>query len=467
MSARGRDVRRAVQARSEARATESPRTPGLLPSSKTRRKTTGSPELGSSPRGIRTASVEIYKAIGVSQEEIERAIRKDPRARSSVMRVSALMFQISDVKVPDPYAGQKKMSSRPEAADPGHADGNRKAITKFSDASRRALVHRFLRTDFEPMLAQGSLLAMVTLTYPGEWESVAFSSTIVKKHLSAWRLRFGRAFGYSPAAVWKMEYQRRGAPHFHILMAIPESRSKKGIPFPEWLSKSWANVVNHPDAEQKQLHTLAGTAIDTYSDKWTSFDRRKAAWYFAKHGAFKGSKEYQHIVPEIVMQNGGPGRFWGFWGLHEHTIQVPIAREHQIDVDRIIRRYHRAQGRTYRPTYGNRSSLWIDSAPELAARIARSLERGPRHVIRASLVSSQARQRYWIRSVSLIRQALQAWPKPKSDKRREFEFLDAYCQQEFGQHLIEHPLWLARSGLVSHPIYRELIEIELRGNRSL
>ncbi|GLD45296.1 hypothetical protein Mkiyose1665_57960 [Mycobacterium kiyosense] len=71
----------------------------------------------------------------------------------------------------------------------------------------------FAELDYTPLVESGRVPAMVTLTYPGEWESVAPDGASVKRHMVLWRKRFQREWGEPARYLWKLEFQRRGAPH--------------------------------------------------------------------------------------------------------------------------------------------------------------------------------------------------------------------------------------------------------------
>ena len=118
----------------------------------------------------------------------------------------------------------------------------------------------FAELDYSPLVESGRVPAMVTLTYPGDWEGVAPDGASVKRHMVLWRKRFQREYGEPARYIWKLEFQRRGAPHIHLWMAPPMSPGRSGRGFAQWLSEAWAQVVDHPDAEQKSRHLLAGTA---------------------------------------------------------------------------------------------------------------------------------------------------------------------------------------------------------------
>ncbi len=104
-------------------------------------------------------------------------------------------------------------------------------------------------------------------------------------------------------------------PHIHLWLTPPTSPGRSGRGgFAQWLSETWAQIVDHPDAEQKARHRLAGTAIDVRNGLKACDPPKRLAIYFTKHSSpnLHGDKEYQHIVPELWRQPGrGPGRFWG------------------------------------------------------------------------------------------------------------------------------------------------------------
>jgi hypothetical protein len=154
------------------------------------------------------------------------------------------------------------------------------------------------------------LAVFVTLTYPGEYPG---DGRLVKGHLRAFRERWERHYG-SVEGVWKMEFQRRGAPHFHLAMLIPdkvtlgiseagrlEDRSTRALELEvrAWVANAWFGVVASGD----DRHLLAGTQVDELADE-------PAAYFAGYAGSTRGSKEYQHQVPEGYAECG---RFWGVW----------------------------------------------------------------------------------------------------------------------------------------------------------
>ena len=246
-------------------------------------------------------------------------------------------------------------------------------ITEWSRKSRSAMCRTFAELDYSPLVESGRIPAMVTLTYPGDWEVVASDGASVKRHMVLWRKRFQREYGEPARYIWKLEFQRRGAPHIHLWMAPPMSPGRSGRGFAHWLSDAWAQIVDHPDPEQRARHRLAGTAVDVRNGL-KACDPKRLAIYFTKHSSpnLLGDKEYQHIVPELWRQPGrGPGRFWGVYGLKKAIAIVEVAQDAYLAARRIVRRWSRSQA-----VYGDSSSRFPTSVlPRTATRLVPRVDR--------------------------------------------------------------------------------------------
>ncbi|MFJ3561751.1 hypothetical protein ACIPRM_39095 [Streptomyces anulatus] len=254
--------------------------------------------------------------------------------------------------------------------DPAEDEPTR-VISEWSAKSRSRMTRTLAELDFGPLLRLGLRLPMTTLTYPGDWLLVAPTGKAVKVHMKAWRKRFERAWGFPPLGIWKLEFQRRGAPHIHFWGPEPEGTAGElrrltqrryrpavgdGLTYRQWLSVVWTDIVfaeveADPDAdpdhvaEQKRRHLLAGTGVD-FREGERMRDPRRLAVYFTKHGSY-GAKEYQNQVPKQWAEPGkGPGRFWGYWGLESAAVAVEIDPAAAVWAARLLRRYAAAQGRT-------------------------------------------------------------------------------------------------------------------------
>jgi hypothetical protein len=219
-------------------------------------------------------------------------------------------------------------------------------ITEWSRKSRARMFRAFSELDYGPLLERSGISAMVTLTLPGDWLAVAPDGQSFKKLVKKFRKRWERAWDEPMLALWKLEFQARGAPHLHFYTMVPDGRSAAGQQFREWLSTTWAAVVDHPDPEEYRRHQLAGTGVD-YAAGLRSSDPRRIAVYFSKHSTF-AAKEYQNIVPEEWQAPGkGPGRFWGVWGLKRCAQAVEVDPRAATMAARVMRRWARSQGVMY------------------------------------------------------------------------------------------------------------------------
>jgi hypothetical protein len=226
---------------------------------------------------------------------------------------------------------------------------------------------------------------MLTLTYPGDWLTVAPNGQAVKHHFAALAKRYERAWGEPLVCIWKLEFQHRGAPHLHLsttppmgftTIADPDTGVLRSADFRTWLSITWADIVAHPDPEQRRRHRAAGTGVD-YAEGIKLTDPRRMAVYFAKYGA-GARKDYQHRVPpewvsvalvcdgcgaeydadldecpecgcldaELVETGTGPGRFWGYRGLTPVLAVRQVTSDIGIAAGRVLRRWYRAKGLT-------------------------------------------------------------------------------------------------------------------------
>ncbi|MBC9928392.1 hypothetical protein [Leucobacter sp. cx-169] len=193
----------------------------------------------------------------------------------------------------------------------------RAEIVAFTRQARSRMVRTLCTLDFAPLFLEGHQPAMVTLTLPGAWEVIAPDARTFKTVIKRFKDRFEYSWGRSIVGVWKMEFQRRGAPHLHILMTPPAGRARgTGETFKEWLGLAWAGACKTAELLgpiEAEKHVNAGTGID-YDRHGQWADAKRIAIYYAKHGLFE-AKEYQNQAPALWVEQGSVGRFWGYWGL--------------------------------------------------------------------------------------------------------------------------------------------------------
>ena len=221
---------------------------------------------------------------------------------------------------------------------------DRKEIKGWSRKSRANMVSRFSSLDLSPMMIQNknALAVMITLTYPGDWLAVAPTAAHAKKHLQQFRKRYERKFGRPFYAMWKAEFQRRGAVHFHIFSASPIPITK----FRKWVATAWSEIVSPATEEERLKHLSAGTAVDLAKGA-TIETARLVAVYFSKHSSANfGDKEYQNLPPKEWVESGSVGRFWGYWNLKPVEVEARLSERETIAIARVLRRWFRSKGFT-------------------------------------------------------------------------------------------------------------------------
>jgi len=171
----------------------------------------------------------------------------------------------------------------------------RSSISGFS-ASSACRMRRYLR------VATSEYRYMLTLTYPGFYSSDGKES---KEHLrkflqelkreqaraesiGSYRCTLEQGNPYS--SFWFLEFQSRGAPHFHILTTHEFNK--------KWISRKWFEIVGSDDIR----HLQAGTNFEKIR-----LGRAGIASYAAKYAA----KNIQKVVPDGY---DNVGRFWGVSG---------------------------------------------------------------------------------------------------------------------------------------------------------
>lgn len=236
--------------------------------------------------------------------------------------------------------------------------GRRGVVECFSPASRRRLFRAMASISWEPL----GPAQFITLTYPAEFPT---DGRTVKAHMHALRKRWARRWGSNPTGAWKLEFQARGAPHIHLALVAPASP----VIVRQWLSSAWFEIVASGDLR----HLEAGVQVDELRD-------HPAAYFAGYVGGSRGSKEYQHTVPD-GFEN--VGRFWGFWNLSPTWEEHELDRRDFVKLRRLCAAYRRSLAKpgtsARKQTAPERShSLWVvirsNSAAVFLARAIRALD---------------------------------------------------------------------------------------------
>jgi hypothetical protein len=179
------------------------------------------------------------------------------------------------------YSGAGYVKVKPDQFGPVASGkrGKRSQVVTFSAGSRRRMREALMKFGFEAL----TRTLVVELTYPGEFPAGIDSKRHFNKLLRRLRRRWADI-----CVVWKLEYQKRGAPHYHLCIFGADFIPKA------WLKRAWFECVGSSDRQ----HLEQGARVDRIRSLGG------LAWYFTKY-IQKG---------EVGPVDDRPGRFWGVWG---------------------------------------------------------------------------------------------------------------------------------------------------------
>ena len=192
----------------------------------------------------------------------------------------------------------------------------RGVVAGFSRHSRRRLLRLVNEIDYA---ALGYMPKFLTLSYPAAYPTVP---AVVASHLSALRRAFERKYGKFPAP-WRKELQRRGAPHFHILLFLPPKVDLL------WLRRTWHRIAGGGDAK----HFRQGVHITRCRNV------RQARSYVSKYMA--------KTTADSEDRRESTGRWWGVWNkalLPRHKSTVVLDASQRFAARRVLATYLRKHG---------------------------------------------------------------------------------------------------------------------------
>lgn len=227
---------------------------------------------------------------------------------------------------------------RPQFGEPQPREWRRGTVETFSARSRSRMLQSIAQLDRNRVTSDA---LFVTFTYPRDWPATVAAC---KGHLEAFRKRMHRRY---PLAwfYWRLEFQQRGAPHFHLLVF--------GLPLvnPDSLHNVWADVVKSKD----KYHVKYGTDVKRLNS-W-----REVAGYCAKYCA----------KVDDGPQTEEPGRFWGIAcrANRPATLQTVEVTDGEFYAIRRLCRRILGASRGYHAPGGRDSGVWVRISERNAKRM--------------------------------------------------------------------------------------------------
>lgn len=221
--------------------------------------------------------------------------------------------------------------------------GGLRGLATFSAASRRRLkaILATVRRDCKPLF--------VTLTYPADFP---LDPTIYKRDLDTLFKRVTRRYP-DASIVWKLEPQKRGAPHYHFFIW--------GVDFEDfyaWLPYQWHDIAGSGDPYHLLFHLGQLEDEDNVHCVQEVRDFRGVMSYAAKYM----SKAISHMSEYWVAV----GRWWGVVGRKFLPVgvmgSIKITYAQALDLMRLARKAARypVYKTVFMPSLGRRVRVQVN-----------------------------------------------------------------------------------------------------------
>ncbi len=181
-------------------------------------------------------------------------------------------------------------------------------VAGFSASSRRRMASYLRNSTLKYSV-------MVTLTYPGEYSSDGAKVKEDLRRMLQEMYRYHDRRGIARVCwgcFWFLEFQDRGAPHFHIFCAQGYNK--------DWISSTWYRIVGSEDSRHlsygTKIEKIGKNASTTFSGDFEEICRKATIRYAMKYAA----KFEQKVVPANYTR---VGRFWGIAG-NRSTVAAAI-----------------------------------------------------------------------------------------------------------------------------------------------
>ena len=178
--------------------------------------------------------------------------------------------------------------------------GQRGGIFGFSAASRRRFRLKLMSVDWTRCD-----VSWCTLTFHDDWSSDPHE---LKKMLRRFMVNIERRFeGVLLGYIWRQEWQRRGAPHFHLLLTWKKGHRPQEAWFKTWCSKLWTKAIR---AEGDDDHLRYGCRV-------INVEQRPKGGIGALLGYIVsdvGKVEQARFIDKATGEISPTGRCWGVRG---------------------------------------------------------------------------------------------------------------------------------------------------------
>ena len=191
----------------------------------------------------------------------------------------------------------------------------------------------------------------ITLTYPADYPTVDVS----KAHLRAFLERVRRKHP-ATAVIWKLEFQKRGAPHFHLVSPNLPFQNKCSV------QSMWGDIIGYEDVF---------TRIDSFKGKEIL---KYVAKYVSKPAREREEEEAVQICDTIKTSDKGPAWTGRCWGVHNRPALPMHSRYQTASADYEVYQNIRSKSTEVWPALNDCEhgsfTLYVDEAARFAGLLS-------------------------------------------------------------------------------------------------
>lgn len=190
----------------------------------------------------------------------------------------------------------------PASHKPHRTASTRGKVTTFTKRSRKRLIEKFNRLDIKHRPV------FITLTYPAVYPHPRRAKSDLRCLLKRISRHYPDAI---MSGIWRMEFQQRGAPHFHIIVF--------GMPFlmKETLQQMWSDVI-HDDTGKvfTRIEQVKGVRhMMAYVSKYVAKVSPGGGFNYVPYLSSPENDDTDNDTDNDNDGEGGEsiGRWWGVW----------------------------------------------------------------------------------------------------------------------------------------------------------
>lgn len=213
--------------------------------------------------------------------------------------------------------------------------GKRGKCVGFSPASRLRMKKSLAKLNLKDKYS-----FFITLTYP---EKYITDMHLSKRDLDVFRKAFAREFKSFIGGYWRLEYQQRGAPHYHMLLISEKPVSRKKII--KFIARRWPDIV-------RTSYLREGGNEKEYREHYEKHKKSGHNVQFMKSREMVTNyiSKYISKVDNTVLPDG-TGRMWGKWQFNGKKLDFApsetgtLVKEETVLLKRMVRKHKEASNR--------------------------------------------------------------------------------------------------------------------------